>query len=245
MKKNGLSTFKKASPMLTAALALFILLAFSLPCSAAVVFTSDFELGTPPELSGAGSRVSVAGFPVAAGLGGYAWQNTSAGNPATPTTISLTGLAAHTWLRVSFDFIAFDSWDGLNQTWGPDYLNLVIGASAAQYSVIHSPASIEDHQVSGPFDNSSIGRTFSDGTSYGGNSGWPDSVWHIVFQIPHAAGTADLNFFASGSGWQGGSDESFGLDNIVVQTDTAAVPEPSAMILLGSGLIGLLWFRKR
>ena len=215
----------------------------SLACFGGTVFTTDFESGAPPQLSGFGSLVSVAGFPVSAGLGANAWQNTSTGDPAAQTLINLTGLDPHTWLRVDFDFIAYDSWDGTGTTYGPDYLNLVVGASSSHASVSNFPAGIHDHGTAGPFVFSSISLTLPADNNYGGNSAWTDSVWHRSFRIPHTANTAVLSFYAYGAGWQGGDDESFGLDNIVVQTDD--VPEPATFSVLGLGLLAFAALRRR
>lgn len=225
--------------MRTAALAVIAFFAFSLTCSGAIVFTTDFESGVPPEVAGAGGLASVAGFPAAVGLGSSAWQNDSTGNPAPRTAISLTGLAPHTKLRIDFDFIAFDSWDGTDPTWGPDYLGLLIGPSSLHSSATNFPANISSFTHSGPLNVAGIGRTFSDGSSHGGNPSWADSVWHILYDIPHAGSDVVLSFYAYGAGWQGDGDESFGLDNIVVQTD-GAVPEPATLALLGTGLAGLV-----
>jgi hypothetical protein len=44
-----------------------------------------------------------------------------------------------------------------------------------------------------------------------------------------------------GSGWTSNSQEhAFNLTN-----DEASVPEPASMLLLGAGLLGLAWFRRR
>jgi hypothetical protein len=48
--------------------------------------------------------------------------------------------------------------------------------------------------------------------------------------IPHTASSVTISFFASGAGWQGGNDESWGLDNLSVGIN---VPEPTMLGSLG------------
>lgn len=53
--------------------------------------------------------------------------------------------------------------------------------------------------------------------------------------------------FAAGAGFQGGFDESRGIDNLTVSTlgDIPAVPRPATLPLLAGGLGGLAMFRRR
>jgi hypothetical protein len=67
--------------------------------------------------------------------------------------------------------------------------------------------------------------------------------------IPHTASTLTVDWFVccqgvhDSDGWQGGSDESWGLDSVRVVLNTAdaqQVPEPGSFVILLCGLIGLI-----
>jgi hypothetical protein len=106
--------------------------------------------------------------------------------------------------------------------------------------------------LSGANECFSLGYTFSypqgyvypDGHTCTDPEGCPeamDSVYNLSFTFAHNASDLALNF--SAAGLQGLADESWGLDNVMVQV--TPVPLPAAVWLFGSGLIGLLGFAKR
>ena len=68
--------------------------------------------------------------------------------------------------------------------------------------------------------------------------------------LADGSGQWSLGIQARGTGWQGGSDEGWGIDSLAVYGTVArngAVPEPStwAMMILGFGAIGGMMRGKR
>src|SRR5215471_7968079 len=139
-------------------------------------------------------------------------------------TLTLRDLKPHTFVTVSFDLYVLKSWDGNNQTYGPDRWTLRVqggptlldstfsnnpktGADLSQqnYPVANSP-----HQ-SGAASVNTLGYTF-----YG------DSIYHFSFNFPHAEDTLVLNFSSSLFEGKGTDDESWGLDNVRVSSNSDA-----------------------
>ena len=54
---------------------------------------------------------------------------------------------------------------------------------------------------------------------------------------------------ASGSGWQGGTDESWAIDNLAIIANAdgqePGIPEPATLTFFGVGLLGLGYVRRR
>ena len=221
----------------TALAALALALAYaSSTAEAATVLTSDFEGGLPSEFSGAGVLTGTQGYS-GYGFGATYLRNDTSGNPANPTTLSLSGLASHTGVEITFDLAIIDSWDGNVGGVGPDFFNVKVdGASAL--SETFSTFNLGDQSYAGV------------PTVFGLNlaqSSWADAAYRITLSVPHTGGTLSLDWFASGSGWQAGADESWAIDNLKVDiTGSSGVPDAGATFgLLAFGLAGVLGAARR
>lgn len=199
------------------------------------VFNTDFESGLLPEISGVASLEGVQGF---AGLGhagntfGGVFLRNTAVNSA--TVVTLTDLPTHESISIAFLLAALDSWDSTNGSVSPDYFNVrVDGVLIFQTTFAHASGNINY--------NPPDGGVIAPKASYG-FGGYVDSGYDMSYEpslqlIPHTAGTVVIEFIANGAGYQGGSDESFAIDNLSV---SVTVPSAGVLpVLAGAGLIGL------
>lgn len=201
-----------------------------------VVFADfyDFESGTPPVITG-GSLEGTSGYTA------FGFGNNFQRSDVSSITLSLSGLDAHTSLDLEFDLAIIDSWDGLTTLGGTapiDYFNVEVDSWAVFQETFDNFVSADQSYSASP------------AITYGSNihrSSWPDSAYHITLSgIPHSASTVNIVWYASGSGWQGGNDESFAIDNIALSEESGVpVPEPATILLFGTGLAGLVGVRFR
>jgi hypothetical protein len=217
---------------------------------AGTVYFNDFDggltvaSGVVATLSGVTSTTLVQGYmglgPVGNQFGGDFLRNPSA-YPAQSTTLTLTGLPAHTSVNVNFLLGLIESWDGYGTGWwGLDTFNVNVDGVSV-FSQVFAIAS--GYMTYLP----PSGVLLSSGShlgSFGGPDNWPDNAYNMYLEpafqnIAHTGSSLTIDWFASGDGWQGYDDESWAIENVRVDL----VPLPSTVLLLG--LLGAGWrFRK-
>ena len=235
---------------------------------AGLLYSNDFD---GAELRGAGvsgaffglpTEGSVAGFWNAAGWAGNYGAGrgglVGGGNVADFTGLSLTGLATHTHINASFILGFLESWDSTDggPPFSPDHLEIFIdGAKVADLTYNNALGTVK---MTGG------GVLLSDGM--GGVSEYVrvntdtnpfadtlvDMSTAPFLSFAHTGSSLNLLFRAAGAGWQGGSDEGYGIDNVVLTYDgivapPGGVPEPAswALMIAGFGLSGSALRRRR
>jgi hypothetical protein len=234
---------------LTVAAAMFV----SLPASAAY-FQTDFESGLPSEITGAGVVEGTQGYS-AYGFDNNFLRNTTA--PGQPITLTLTGLPAHTSFNLDFLLAIIDSWDGNGDginTVAPDYLNITVDGTPIFSQTFENSSAGGFGTVQSYVPPSGVTLARYEDLGFTTGNYWVDSAYDMGLDtlfdnIAHTASTLTIQFFANGSGWQGGADdESFAIDNIAITLNGLAteVPEPAAAALfMGMAMLAMGQYRRR
>ncbi|MEM7363410.1 MAG: hypothetical protein AAF525_05265 [Pseudomonadota bacterium] len=228
-----------------------LLLVFTGSSLATPVYFNDFDDGTG--LAGYGLVTSAQGLEGVGNISGNIWRNDAGlvddGDPSTPdiaqgSGVQVFGMGDHDTVRVSFDLIAIDSWDGSSPTGGvvdPDFFNVVIDVGL-EFSHTIDFVIQEDGSI---FDSDADLLTHG-GVSLHTNPLFSESAYHVILEVPHFYDDLTVVFFASGDGWQGGIDESWGMDNLLIESlGASAVPLPLPVFLLGMGLLALYPMSRR
>lgn len=193
--------------------------------------------------AGGGIEAASVGAWNANGWVGNYFVDRSAGNPAGLTTFSLSGLASNSAVRFNSGVLGFlESWDSFNGSCcAPDALDIFInGSLVATLTANNALGSIEEYAGS---------TELFDGVQANGNGFYSDtlvdfSTSTFANSAADASGNWSFGIQARGDGWQGGSDEAWGLDNWSVYGTIArqvgAVPEPAtwSLMILGLGMVG-------
>ncbi|MFW2541475.1 VPLPA-CTERM sorting domain-containing protein [Primorskyibacter sp. 2E107] len=214
-----------------------LLLALAGPASAATLLSENFDGAVSGAIGGSGGVTAVQGYAGQTGMSGSFWQNTTGGNPAAVTTVNLGGLASHGSITLSFSLALIDSWDSVTTpTFGPDYFSVeadgvdvltlswdeVTGFAPVPPTVTESFATA-NYGFGAPVDNGGV----------------------ISVTFGHVSSSLSLSFYAEGQGWQGGADESWAIDSLLITSNTAPVPLPAGGMLLLAALGGLGLARRR
>jgi len=170
-------------------------------------------------------------------------------------TLALAGLDPHTTATVNFDLYMIRSMDGDGQFGGggdPWSLTVNGGPTLLSTNFANFPGNTQQFQnqanpnVGGQAPQT--GASEANTLGYQFNGGTMDSVYHFSYTFANTGNALSLVF--SGSPNEDISNESWGLDNVVVQTNAtpSATPEPGAFALaatFGITGVGLLRRRKR
>jgi hypothetical protein len=182
-----------------------------------IVFSNNFDSGVPPEFSGVVSIESVQayeGIGIGANIfGGDFLRNSSV--PPLPTTLTLTGLPAHTSIDLHFLLAIIDSWDGGGA--GGDTFTITIDGQSVFTEVFDNVGGVQSYNPpSGVELVRRVELGFRDIDEHDQESGYYMGNDLTLANIPHTSNTLTIQWYASGSGWQGGSDESWAIDNLEV-----------------------------
>ena len=215
----------------------------SLQAQAAQVYANNFD-----------SPATVAAGVVATFTGDGALQGTTApysptygqiyrsNSDSVQTLLTLTNLPAHGTVDIDFLMAFLDSWDSNNGAPAPDNLDLYVdGVKRATYTF--NTASGTNVAYGG-------GTLLAQGVQFDVNLFYSDAIVDMStdpgLRFAHTSSTLTVGFIASGAGWQGGTDEAYGIDNLVVSVFSAPpVPEPGTALLMAGGLLLLAARRRR
>ncbi len=195
---------------------------------AALLYSDDFD--SPPTLApGVSASYSGRGLDAANPFGGWAgtYYSSDRSGGLAPTVLSLSNLPAHSAIDVDLLLGFLESWDSSDGTVSPDYLKIEIDGTPvivdltvnnASGSVVNYGGGTATHSYVQANNNSFFSDTLVD------MSGDP------ALSFAHSASSLSLSITAYGNGWQGGSGEGWGFDNIAIRYTPAdpndSVPGP-------------------
>jgi hypothetical protein len=196
-----------------------------------MLLISDFETSLPAEFSGAGAVEGVQSFPLAT-FGTKFLRNNASGDPAAATLLTVTGLAPHTSLSLSFVLAVIDSWDGP----GNDAFTVTLDGVPV-FTSAYSNFDLDLPHNGTLLDSGVFG--------FGASPTSTDSAYLVNLpSLAHTTSTANFAFFAGGPDWSGGADESWAIDNVTLSSD-AAIPEPGSWVLFVSGAAAIYAVRRK
>jgi hypothetical protein len=152
---------------------------------------------------------------------GNYFANRSMGDPAVASVLTLSNLPAHSAVNISFILGFLESWDSSNPSpWSPDYLKIEVdGSTILDLLTISGAVNYGGGTILADYVQANAQIYFSDTLI----DMAPSSA---LLSIPHSANSLSLSINAYGAGWQGGTDEAWGLDALTITYVPADSPNP-------------------
>ncbi|HJZ95702.1 MAG TPA: hypothetical protein VKE70_04305 [Candidatus Solibacter sp.] len=145
-------------------------------------------------------------------------------------TLTLRNLKPHTTLTVALDLYILKSWDGNNEIYGADRWNLRVegGPTLIDTTFSNNPKTGADLSQQDFPEPGSAHQSRAASVNTLGYKFYGDSIYHFIRSFAHTGNTLILHFSSSLFEGKGSADESWGLDNVRVtsNTDPAAVARP-------------------
>ena len=219
------------------------------------LYSNDFSnpattaVGVSVAVDAGGGLVEDVGAGVAGYYTGGAFRNATGGSgvPGGLSSWSLSGIGAHDLIDVSFTLAFLDSWDSNDGSPAPDDLQIFV--DDVEVLRLTSAGASGSTTFLGGGTQVALGGLFNSAGFYFDQDRIVDMSTASTLRFAHAGSNLKLSIRASGAGWQGGADESWGIDNLTItsQSTTGAVPEPGtwAMMILGLGAVGAAVRRRR
>jgi len=224
----------------------------SAPVAAAMLYSNNFE-GQPKALQGAGARTPTLGYQKL-GFENHLWRNDVAGGGADHASLLTFTMDTAREVQLDFDLAIIDSWDPTDN-FGPDTFNVAVDGQPVFSRIFTGNFDEFTRPTIDPaLTMLSFGRKLA---KYGDwNDDWDDAAYAVSLSLGELeAGDHTVSFYAAGPVWQGGYDESFGLDNIRITSLNGAgtgarervadVPEPHTVGLVATALLCLGRARRR
>jgi hypothetical protein len=134
--------------------------------------------------------------------------------------LQLDDLPPHRALRVAFDLYVLKSWDGNSPQYGPDRLKLAVDGGPTLVDTSFS----NNHKVErqGSYQDypkpKSAPQTGAKSTDTQGFEFFGDAIYRLEFEFPHHDATLALEFTSDLFEGKGTGDESWGIDNLKIET---------------------------
>lgn len=195
-----------------------------------ILLNTDFSTGLPAEFSGAGALEDTQGFAgngVDQAFGGDFLRNESLGDAS---TFTFTNLSAHSSISIGFLLGVIDSWDSTDGTDAPDYFAVKVDGVQVFSATFNNASGTTNYG----------GLDITGGRSDMGWDSWDEQGFDMYAEsalqnIAHTSSSLEVSFLGAGDGWQGESDESWGIDNLTITA--TPVPEPSSLLALAGAAL--------